>query len=320
MATQTAIDESKARAAIDAVKDRKRGPIEQADLTRRSRATKLRRKLSKDLQPLWSGVDVAKIDHALQAHHAELRETLAREKQATAGQMAEMAELQLRGLANARSALEHIGFKPYLITPILVPTPFMIGARPAGFLTDSLALPWSSWAKASLILDQNTSASTARISFYFLWRNPANYLAVLNCTTGLSASGGVELDAQPGFFSGGNVSLHLHAELNVFVGNLEISWQATQKSDIVSLSADGGNFLGYGDIVNQTISSASDLRCNSIEVAGDQIVVFEVALVADYTIDDGHIAVDFTSDLAILCPVLNIELLTPPPAPPITPI
>jgi len=195
----------------------------------------------------------------------------------------------------------------------------MIGAIPAGFLTDSLVLPWSSWAKASLILDQNTSGSTARVSFYFLWQNPTNYLAVLNGATTLSANGAVGLDAQPGFLSGGSASLELHAELNVFVGNVEISWQQTQKSDIVSLSADGGNVLGLGDVVNRMISSASDLRCNSIEAAGDQVIVFEVALVANYAIDDGQISVDFTSDLALLCPVLNIELLTPPPGPPTTP-
>ena len=59
MATQTAIDEAKARAAIAAVKDRKRAPITPADLTRRSRAAALRRKLGKNPQPLWSGIDVA---------------------------------------------------------------------------------------------------------------------------------------------------------------------------------------------------------------------------------------------------------------------
>jgi len=92
-ATPTALDESKARAAIDAVKDRKREPIYQAEFTRRGFASKLRRKLSKDLQPLLTGVDLAKIDKTVKATQGELRETLAREKQATAHQLAQFAKL-----------------------------------------------------------------------------------------------------------------------------------------------------------------------------------------------------------------------------------
>jgi len=320
MTPQTALDQSKARAAIDAVKNRKREAIGRTDLTRHARFAKLRHKLGKELQSLFSNVDVAKIDAALQANRAELRAALAQDEKANAAQLAELAKLQLPGLANTRSALEHIAFKPYLTTLVPIHTPFFIGARPAGFMTDSSVLPWGSWATASLVADQNTANDSDRLSFYFAWQNPTNYLAVLNCSAGLSANGAIGMNAKPGFFSGGSVWLDLHAELNVFIGSYEIAWQATQKNDIVSLSADGGNFLGFGDVVNQTVASASELRCDTIEVAGDQVIVVEVALVADYTIDDGHIALDFTSDMAVLCPVLNIELLTPPPPSPPTPI
>jgi hypothetical protein len=38
-----------------------------------------------------------------------------------------------------------------------------------------------------------------------------------------------------------------------------------------------------------------------------------VAFVADYAIDDGSIDVDFASGArSVVCPALNIELLTPP--------
>ena len=43
------------------------------------------------------------------------------------------------------------------------------------------------------------------------------------------------------------------------------------------------------------------------------MVVFEVAFVADYAIDDGSIDIDFAGgDRSVVCPALNVELLTPP--------
>ena len=43
------------------------------------------------------------------------------------------------------------------------------------------------------------------------------------------------------------------------------------------------------------------------------MIVFEVAFVADYSIDGGSIDIDFaTGARSVICPALNIELLTPP--------
>ncbi len=314
-----AIDESVARAAIDAVKDRKRAALHQPGYAFRG---KLRHKLAKELRPLFTGagLDLDKIDKVLKGSQAELRRSLAQDKAATAKQFAELAKLRLAGLANTRAAIEHLAFNAYLTTPIPVATPYLIGARPAGFLTDSHAEPWNNWGKPALQTDQDTSGNTARVSFYFAWQNPLAYLAVINCSADLIANGHCSNTAEGGFFSGGSATVKLRAELNVFVGAVEISWQPGQKSDIVTITADGGSIFDPGAIGNRDISATAHLSCNSIEVQGDQLVVFEVAFVADYSIDDGSIDLDFASgDNAVIPPALNIELLTPPGSNPTQP-
>ncbi|HVT53912.1 MAG TPA: hypothetical protein VHE77_20200 [Dongiaceae bacterium] len=312
MSMRTAVDESKAKAAIDAVKDRKRERIEAVEFPQRARLAKLRHKLGKDLQPFLAGLDLGKVDQALKANQAELRRSLAQDKEATAKQLAALAAADRAGLANTRRAIEHIKFKPYLTTLIPVETPFLIGARPAGFMTGSAAAPGDNWATAVLNSNQDTSASSMRASFYFAWQNPTSYLAVLNASADLVLNGSAGVDAQPGIITGGSATVSLRAELNAFIGQFEISYQQNQKVALASLSTDGGGIFGLGDVLNQSISTTAHLGCTSIEVQGDQMAVFEVALVADYSLDDGHAVADFSADRAIFCPGLNIELLTPP--------
>ena len=100
------IDESKARAAIDSIKDRKRPSLVPAGVKARG---KLRKKLGKELRPLFTsaGLDLAKLDKALQGNQADLRKSLAQNRAATAKQYAQAQKLRMAGLANTRAALEH---------------------------------------------------------------------------------------------------------------------------------------------------------------------------------------------------------------------
>jgi hypothetical protein len=317
------IDKFKARAAIDAVKNRKRVQVPEAGFAQRA-GGKLRKKLGKQLKPLFTaaGLDLKKVDKALKDRQAELRRRLARDKKANSKQFRKLAKLRMAGLANTRAALEHLAFKPYLTTPIPVATPFLIGARPAGFLTDDHVEPWNNWGKPALQSGQDTSGNSARVSFYFAWQNPVPYLAVINGSADVIANGHVANTAEDGFFSGGNATVKLRAEMNVFLGATEISWQPGQKSDIDTISAWGSSLFDPGGVGDRDVSATAHLSCTTIEVQGDQMAVFEVAFVADYSIDDGSIDIDFASgDRSVICPVLNIELLTPPgsnPNPPLT--
>jgi hypothetical protein len=321
--TAIMIDESKAKAAIDAVKDRKRPVLLQTGFQQRALRGKLRTKLSKELKPLFTGagLDLGKIDKVLKNNQSEVRRSLAKDKAATAKQFAALAKQRMAGLANTRAALEHLANTAYLTTPIPVATPFYIGARPVGFLTDDHIEPWNNWGKPALQYDHDGSGSD-RVSFYFAWQNPIDYLAVINCSADLMVNGHVKNLADDGIFTGGTATVKLRAELNVFVGQFEISWQAGQKSDIDTIHAEGSGIFDVGALGDRDVVATSHLDCTSIEVDGDQIVVFEVAFVADYAIDDGSIDIDFASgDRSVVCPVLNVELLTPPnsmPTPPFT--
>lgn len=76
-----------------------------------------------------------------------------------------------------------------------------------------------------------------------------------------------------------------------------------------------GRLLQGGDLESKLIDQTHTVSCANIEVQGDQIVVFEVALLADYWIDDGSITVDFdgfNADHEVMCPALIVELLTQP--------
>jgi hypothetical protein len=306
------IDESKARAAIDSIKDRKRPSFVPAGVKARG---KLRKKLGKELRPLFTsgGLDLAKLDKALQGNQADLRKSLAQNRAATAKQYAQAQKLRMAGLANTHAALEHLAGTAYLTTPIPLATPFYIGARPAGFLSDSTIAPFNNVAKPSLQISQDTDGSSARISFYFAWQNPIDFLAVINCSADLIANGHVKNTASDGIFTGGSATVKLRAELNVFVGTVEISWQPGQKADIDTIHAEGSGIFDVGAIGDSDVSATTHLNATTIEVQGDQMAVFEVAFVADYSIDDGSIDIDFaTGARSVVCPALNIELLTPP--------
>jgi hypothetical protein len=82
---------------------------------------------------------------------------------------------------------------------------------------------------------------------------------------------------------------------------------------LVSLATHGGGIFGLGDVLSETISDTAHLSCKNVEVQCGQLIVFDVALVAEYSVHDGNIGMDFSSsNHQIVCPGLNVELLTPP--------
>ncbi|GAB2175897.1 hypothetical protein [Dongia sp. agr-C8] len=308
----TALDRAGAKAAIDAIKDRKHPMLSAPRVQARG---KLRKKLGKELRPLFAGagLDLGKLDNALKLNHAELKKSLAREQAANAKQYAQAHKQRLAGLANTRAALEQLAGIPHLTTNIPVPTPFFIGARPAGFLEDSSIAPFNNVAKPSLHVSQNTDGRSAKISFYFAWQNPIDFLAVLNCSADVIVNGHVKNLADDGIFTGGTARVKLRTELNIFVGPLTISFQQGQKADIDTISAEGGGIFDVGAVGDRDVVASTHLSAANIQVEGSRIAVFEVAFVADYSIDDGSIDIDFASgDRSVICPALNIELLTPP--------
>jgi hypothetical protein len=306
------LDKARAKAAIDAIKDRKHPMLSEPGVQARG---KLRKKLIKELRPLFAGagLDLGKLDKALKANHTELKKSFAQDQAANAKQYAQAHKMRLAGLANTRAALEQIAGTAHLTTAIPLATPFFIGARPVGFLEDSSIAPFNNVAKPSLHITQNTDGRSAKISFYFAWQNPIDFLAVLNCSADVIVNGHVRNTADDGIFTGGTATVRLRTELNVFVGPVVISFQQGQKANIDTITAEGGGIFDVGAVGDRDVSASTHLSASNIQVEGSRTVVFEVAFVADYSIDDGSIDIDFASgDRSVIVPALNIELLTPP--------
>ncbi len=315
MRTQGGIHVSKVKKAINAVKDRKPDPVRKASFTEQARLAKLQRKFGKQLKPLLTdaGLDLKEIDAKLKSHQGEVRQWLKKDEAKTAKQFAMLEKQRQAGFDNTRRAIELIALQPFLSTQIPVQTPFLISAKPAGILSDSQVAAGNNLAKAAFSIGQDTSNSTANVNFYFAWQNPSNFLAVINCSADLITNGLCGAWATPGFLFGGTASITVRAELTVFAGSIEISWQQGQTKQLASLTAHGGGIFGLGDVLSTTISDTAHLSCQNIEVQGNQLIVFNVALTAEYSIDDGNVSIDFASgSQGIVCPGLTVELLTPP--------
>jgi hypothetical protein len=319
MTKHVAIDRARLQAAVRAIEKRRRPDINQIGLAQRSQIAKLRRDLGPRLEPVFAdaGLDVKKINQILTQHQSDVRRALAKHKAETSKEVAALRNTLQQGIENKRKALEQIAGKPYLTTPIPILTPFFIYALPAGMLHDSHIEPSNNWAKLTYTDSRNVTYPPVKLSFYFAWQNPVNYVAVINCDTDLVVNGVCQARADPGFFLPGSAWLGLWAELNVYLGETEINWQAGQLSQIAGISAEGGwGPFGDGDLESKNISDTYHLSCSDILVQGDQVVIFEVSCVASYWIDEGgDIVLDFDFDPAnyqIMCPALNIDLLTPP--------
>ena len=314
------IDRAKLKAMIDKIKDRKRPELELFQMARQSKQAKLRRKLGKQLRSQFAGAtfDAKKIDKVLARNQAELSAVLKKERAADAKKVGPIIKRRQQGVANTRAALEQIKFQPLLTTPIPVTTPFLIYATPVGMLTDTHTEPFNNWAKFFYTSDENTGDSRVVVNFYFAWQNNSDFLAVINASTNLIANGLIEDTAEPGWFFPGSAWISLWAQLTVFLGSTTINYQGTQLKQMGQVLTEAGfsEIASPGTINSQDIAGTFALSCADIQVQPGQIVVFEVACLAEWWIDEGgSITVEFDFDPAgqqLMCPALQVDLLTAP--------
>ena len=232
--------------------------------------------------------------------------------------MGPIIKQQQQGIANTRKALEQIMFQPLVTTPIPISTPYLIYATPVGMLTDTHTEPFNNWAKFVYSSDQNTGDSRVVVNFYFAWQNNSDFLAVINCSTNLIANGLIEDTADPGWFFPGSAWLSLWAQLTVFLGATTINYQGTQQKQMGSVFTEAGySEIGSpGTINSQDVVGTFALSCSDIQVQPGEIVVFEVACIAEWWIDEGgSITLAFDFDPAgrqLMCPALQVDLLTAP--------
>jgi len=314
------LDKKQLKALVDKIRDRKRPELELIQMARQSKQAKLRRKLGKQLRSQFEGAafDARKIDKVLARNQAELSAVLKKEGAAAAKKLGPIIKRRQQGIANTRKALEQIRYQPHLTTPIPITTPFLIYATPVGMLTDTHVEPFNNWAKFFYTSDKNTAYDSVVVNFYFSWQNNSDFLAVINCSTNLIANGIIEDTAEPGWLFPGSAWISLWAQLTVFLGSTTINYQGTQLKQMGQVLTEAGySEIGSpGTINSQDINGTFALSCADIQVQPGQIVVFEVACLATWWIDEGgSITVSFDFDPAgrqLMCPALQVDLLTAP--------
>jgi hypothetical protein len=215
----------------------------------------------------------------------------------------------------AIDTLQAAKFKPVVEN---IDSPFLIWATPANILTDSHIEPYNSRAK--FFFTSTAKSGVREVSFYYLWQNPSNRIAVINIDGFLAFNGFCQVGQSGGFFPGDRrTSLSLRTNMII------LEWwnqpptsplsQASQTDTVLSFSASGGGGFGdVGAIESRSISRASGLGYNLFLIPPHGVIVIEYRLVASFGSGKNgshNVLVDFDSgDFRVLSPFVVIQILT----------
>ena len=156
----------------------------------------------------------------------ELRRTFAKQKVEAAKHSAGQRNAFHHAIELGHKALEHLGNQPPAIgsglsSLISLTTPFLIWEWPhpsPDQLRDSHIEALKSWAKILIgvpaySFDNDEGSDSKEFSFYFLWENNSDFLAVAKVFSVLSLTGTCEAWANSGVFSGDTMGLSIQASL-----------------------------------------------------------------------------------------------------------
>src|SRR5215471_4464868 len=92
-------------------------------------------------------------------------------------------------------------------------TPFFIGSMSGIDISDSVAVPFGSWAKFKLSTSQS---GTQKVAFYFSWTNPFQEYAVINAATDMEAAGYIQAYAPWELFGVNFSEVHAKALFSLY--------------------------------------------------------------------------------------------------------
>jgi hypothetical protein len=312
--TAMATSKSHIESLIADIQQREQLDVAAIELSRRAELSALRRDLDKRVEPVLvdAGINTKTIRDLLVDHQKKVREHWSHQNAAAEKYFAALDEQHRAGRDNRRNALEHISGLPQIVTPIVIPTPFSIYAAPSGMLVDSNAIDHGSWGRIHLTDSHNTASKAASLRFYFSWRNESAYAAVITASADLTVRGICQAQAESNLFTGGNASLTVYARLITYMGGGSF-WGPP--ADITSVKADsrGALFFGSPDFDQKYVYTVPTVAKSEMIIEADQLVIFEVALWAQYSIDAGSILLDFSGpERFVMCSGLVIGLLSSP--------
>jgi hypothetical protein len=254
-----------------------------------------------------------------------------------------------RAVDDGQAALKHLVNRPAdggfggLSNFLALPAPFLVWEWPLdGSLVGAHIEPFRSSARIRLdvpvyAFDNNYGGDKREFSFYYLWENNSQYLAVVRCFSVLALTGSCEVAAKAGFFSGDTVGLSIYAYLYPIsywlplppgddIRNLRVQGDPLQQQEVLNdLYAHGGGLFGSADYETATFSAASFgvsyQSLGGFEIPGNATALFEVNLTLSYSWDGNEIPDEIIADFAdekmqysVECPVVVLQFLTQPPA------
>jgi hypothetical protein len=257
-----------------------------------------------------AGLDFKKLQALQEQRGAELERMIAKHKTDALRLASRQKNTLFSSIAARSKALGDLatrsGFFPY--PSFTLDTPFFIGSMSGIDISDSVAVPFGSWAKFKFSTSQS---GTQKVAFYFYWTNPFQEYAVINAATDMEAAGHLKAHGPWAFFGMNFSSVHATALFSLYGSAGPVAVTAHASAWLGGCGA-VGEVIG-DDTEGTSILSGVSLNTTMFPVAPGDVVVFEVALALDYENDSGDIEADFeTGDFQIACPVVVFSLLNSP--------
>lgn len=329
-------------------------PSRQANLPYERQQVKSRRAVGQVLEPFVrkAGLDVDGLNKVLAHNQDDLRRTFQKQKVEAAKHSALRRNAFHHAIELGHKALEHLGNQPPAIgsglsSLISLTTPFLIWEWPhpnPDQLKDSHIESLKSWAKIlvdvpAYAFDDDQGSDSKEFSFYFLWENNGDGLAVAKVFSVLSLTGSCEAWANAGVFSGDTMGLSIQASLYPItywlplspggtLNNLRVLGDPLQSQTVLDLSVTGGHLFGSAADSGPQVFSATSVGLSfgsgafgGIAIPGRATALFEVSLKISWSWDGNtlpdEIVADFADDTLqhrVECPIVVLQLLTAPPA------
>ena len=174
--------------------------------------------------------------------------------------------------------------------------------------------PWANRASvASAWPSVDHLGYVAGVGFAFVWTNPSNNSVVIDVESFVALSGYCTVGAGSTFLGQNSTHLSVTAFLQPSLP-FDPVYPPLQSGQTVlaeELSADGGGFLGLGEVRAANVAGYYGVFHQKLIVPGGQLAVFEAGayFLAGAT-SDGSASADFASgDFLVLCPVVMLTIV-----------
>lgn len=296
---------------------------------------------------MQGGLDLENLDKMLAQQQVEVRRGFQAEKAEAATCAASRRSDFNRVIAEGQQAIAHLASHPQeaafgLSSLVSLTTPFLIWEWPLDIsLVSSHIEPLKSFARIKVDVpvysfDEDSGRDQREFSFYFLWENLSDFVAVVNCFSVLSLNGGCELYANAGVLSGHTNSLSIDAYLYPVAywlpiqpgGNirqLRMGGDPQQHQVVLSeLTATGGHIFGDAGTASKLFPATSVGMSfgtfGGLTIPARATALFEVNLTMSYSWDGNSLPDEIIADFAdetlhynVECPIVVLQFLTAPP-------